>query len=49
METSKRKYKVVGVYRLKLDQIGPILEMCITLKFTETILFLIKLDYLYTV
>ena len=32
-----------------MDQIGPILEMGITLKSTKTNLFLIKLDYLYSV
>ena len=32
-----------------MDQIGPILEMGITLKFNETNLFSVKLNYLYSV
>ena len=31
-----------------VDQIQPLLEVGITLKFTETNLFLIKMDYFYT-
>ena len=43
METSK-KLQSGWTLKVKMDQIGPILK-----KFTETNLFLIKLDYLYSV
>ena len=33
--------------KLSLNQISPLVEMGITLKFTETDLFLLKMNYLY--
>ena len=49
METRKKLqsgWTLKGKIWTKLD---PFLEMGITLKFTETNLFLIKLDYLYSI
>ena len=48
METSKKGWNLRGKIWTRFDPYS-VLEMGITLKFTETNLFLIKMEYFYTV